>query len=128
MRAYLPPLVRKGDAFDVEVRLPEGSKATSLNGGWLMETYLSEQAVVPGRGVLEGHVFAKAKGPIMIAPGTAEDDATRVGLLKRGRVLGGGVSMTERDLAMYLRNDFRMGRNSERIAERIGDRFHHYNR
>ncbi len=126
VRAYLPPLVRKGDKFDLEVRLPGNSEATSLNGGWLMECYLSEQAIVPGRGVLEGHVFAKAKGPILVTyrEGKAEDQA---GLVRRGRVLGGGLSLKERNLAIYLRNEYRSIRNSKRVASRIGSRFHAYN-
>jgi flagellar basal body P-ring protein FlgI len=46
VRAYLPPLMKKGEKIDLEVRLPESADATSLAGGWLMETYLSEQAIV----------------------------------------------------------------------------------
>ena len=42
VRAYLPPMVRKGEAFDVEVRVPDGDTTTNLNGGWLLETELSE--------------------------------------------------------------------------------------
>ncbi|HIQ21394.1 MAG TPA: hypothetical protein EYH34_09205, partial [Planctomycetes bacterium] len=128
VRAYLPPLVRKGERFDVEVRVPEGSNATSLNGGWLLETYLAEQAVVPGQGVLEGHVLAKAKGPILISTGVSGDEESLAGVLRRGRILGGGISMTNRDLTIYLRSDFRSVRNSRRIANRIGQRFHAYNR
>ncbi|NOX56159.1 MAG: hypothetical protein GXP27_17295 [Planctomycetes bacterium] len=128
VRAYLPPLVRKGEHFDVEVRVPEGSNATSLNGGWLLETFLAEQAVVPGQGVLEGHVLAKAKGPILISTGVNGDEETLAGVLRRGRILGGGISMTNRDLTIYLRSDFRSVRNSRRIANRIGQRFHAYNR
>ena len=67
VRAYLPPLIKKRERFDVEVRVPGDSETTSLNGGWLMETYLSEQAIVPGQGVLEGRVFAKVKGPGRVA-------------------------------------------------------------
>jgi flagellar basal body P-ring protein FlgI len=127
VRAYLPPLVRKGDTFDVEVRLPGNTDATSLNGGWLMETYLAEQAVVPGRGVLEGHIFAKAKGPILISTGEGDKESL-AGVMRRGRVLGGGVSMKERDMALFLRNDFRSVRNAKRISDRIGRRFYHYDK
>lgn len=127
VRAYLPPLIRKGDRFDVEVRLPGGSEATSLNGGWLLETHLSERAIVPGRGVMKGHVFAKAGGPILIAA-TDDSDDSLAGVLRRGRILGGGVSLKERDLFLDLRSDFRGYRNVKRIARRIGDRFYSYNR
>ena len=127
VRAYLPPLIRKGEHFDVEVRVPEGSDTTSLNGGWLLETPLAEQAIVPGQGVLQGHIFAKGEGPILISTGEGADKESLAGVLRRGRILGGGISRRERDLTIYLRNDFRSVRNSRRIAERIGKRFHAYN-
>ncbi len=127
IRAYLPPLIRRGEKFDIEVRLPGNSDATSLNGGRLLAAHLSEQAIVPGRGLLKGHMFAKAKGPILISSGEG-DKASLAGVLRRGRILGGGVSLKDRDLAIYLRNDFRSVRNSNRIASRIGQRFHGYNK
>ena len=126
VRAYLPPLVRKGDRFDIEVRVPGESESTSLNGGWLMETYLTEQQIVPGEGLMKGHVFAKGEGPILVSTGIG-DKASLAGVLLRGKVLGGGVSMTERDLTIFLRNDFRSFRNAKRIADRIGTRYFSYN-
>ncbi len=128
VRAYLPPLIHKGEHFDVEVRVPEGSEATSLRGGWLLETFLTEKAIVPGQGILSGHTLAKAAGPILISTGERGDEVSLAGLLKRGRVLGGGTSMTNRDLTIYLRSDFRSVRNSRRIAYRISERFHSYDR
>lgn len=127
VRAYLPPMVRKKQRFDVQVRLPGGSEATSLNGGWLLETYLSERAIVPGRGVMKGHIFAKAAGPILISATDTTDD-TLAGVLRRGKILGGGMSMKERDLYVDLRSDFRGGRNVMRITKRIGNRFFSYNK
>ena len=41
-------------------------------------------------------------------------------------MLGGGESLWERNMALYLRNDFRSVRNAKRIADRISQRFHHY--
>ncbi|MCA9068340.1 MAG: flagellar basal body P-ring protein FlgI [Planctomycetaceae bacterium] len=127
VRAYLPPLVRKGDNFDIEVRVPGESESTSLNGGWLMETYLSEQAIVPGEGLMKGKVFAKAEGPILVSTGEGGDKESLAGVLRRGKVLGGGISLAERDLTIFLRNDFRSFRNAKRIADRIGTRYFRYN-
>lgn len=127
VRAYLPPLIHKGERFDVEVRLPPGSEATSLNGGWLMETDLSERAIVPGQGVLTGHVFARAQGNILISHGEG-DKQDLAGVLRRGRIPGGGFSRRDRDLKISLRNRFRSVRMSRRIAKRIGERFYSYNR
>src|SRR5262245_21657868 len=38
--AFLPAGVRKGEAIDVEVTLPEGSRVTSLKGGYLVDCAL----------------------------------------------------------------------------------------
>ncbi len=127
VRAYLPPLVKKGDRFDVEIRIPGSSEATSLNGGVLLETRLSEQAMVAGRGVLKGHIMAKAAGPVLVSTGQGNKDSLS-GVLKRGRILGGGLSLTNRKLSMYLRSDYRSVRNAQRAARQIGKRFHRYNR
>ena len=127
VRAYLPPLIHKGETFDIEVRLPPGSEATSLNGGWLMETDLAERAVVPGAGVLSGHVFARAKGHILISHGDG-DSGDLAGVLRRGRIPGGGRSRKNRDLVVSLKNRYRSVRMARRIANRIGTRFYAYNR
>lgn len=126
IRAYLPPLMKKGEVLDVEVRIPDSAEATSLEGGWLMEAYLSEQAFVPGRPApLHGHAYAKAQGAILTA-GIGSDAAKSPELVKRGRVLGGATVLKERELAMFLRHDFRSIRNSQRLAEVIGRRFHDF--
>eukprot|EP00913_Durusdinium_trenchii_P028289 g26517.t1 len=127
VRAYLPPLVQKKDRFDVEVRIPGNSDATSLDGGYLMECLLSEQAIIPGRGVLSGHITAKAAGPILISA-TQGSNEKLAGVVRRGNVLGGGFSLQERDMALYLRNDFKSIRNAKRIADKIGRRFFQYNK
>lgn len=125
IKAYLPPLARKGEEFDIEVYAPDGSNVKSLNGGWLLPVNLAEQALVPGRGMLEGHVYAKAEGPVLVSM-TAESGEESAGVLRRGRVVAGGRSLKERNLTMYLRNDFRSYRNSKRVAEAIGKRFYEY--
>lgn len=123
--AILPPLVGKGDHFDVEVRV-EGESARSLNGGYLMETVLSETAVIGGTQQLKGHVVAKAKGPVLVSTGEGRQE-DQAGLLRRGKVLGGARALIDRDMSVYLKSDFRNFRNVTRIADRIGQRFYSYN-
>lgn len=126
VRAYLPPLMKKGEKIDLEVRIPESADATSLAGGWLMETYLSEQAIVANRSApLHGHAYAKASGAILTA-GVGSDAVNSPELLKRGRILGGATVLKERELALFLRYDFRSVRNSQRLADVIGRRFHDF--
>lgn len=131
VRAYLPPLLKKGETLDVEIIAPESSEVTSLAGGKLLETYLTEQAFVPGRGMLKGHNYAKAEGPIIVAgigmSTTGKvNDPNKAALLQRGRILGGATVLKERELAMQLRHEFRSVRNSARIANAIGARFHDF--
>lgn len=126
VRAFLPPLVRKADRFDVQVRIPGDTGATSLNGGRLIETVLTETAIVPGRGMMTGDMVAKAKGPILISTGEGSKDSL-AGVLKRGRVLGGGLSLIDRDMALYVKSDFRTYRNITRLADKIGERFYDFN-
>lgn len=126
VRAYLPPLARKGQELDIEVRLPPNSNAESLRGGWLMETRLTEQQAT-GQGVKEGKEYALAKGPILLS-GIDGDDKSKAAQFKRGVILAGGRSLTSRDLTIVLRNDFRSVRNAKRIADAISQRFYHYNK
>lgn len=127
VRAYLPPLVKKGERFDVEVRVPGESDTESLNGGFLLETFLTEQAYIQGEGILEGHIFAKASGPILTGTSTYHDSADQQrGTLVRGRVLSGGMSTRDRDMSLLLRNAYRSERMSYRIATRVGQRFFDY--
>jgi flagellar basal body P-ring protein FlgI len=130
IRAAVPPVIQVGDPFDVEVVLPENTEATSLKGGWLMEAYLSEQAIVPGGRLHSGHVLAKAEGPILLSTGEGES-SSMASVLKRGRILGGGKYMggllkKDRDLALYVRSEFRSVRTTKRIADQIGKRFHYH--
>lgn len=131
IRAALPPVVRKGDTFDVEVVLPENTSATSLNGGYLLPTRLAEQAFLPGKGVTKGHEYALAKGPLMLSiqeGGSASQAAGRrlAKILGGGVFLGDGLKHKDRNFTIYLLNEYRNVRNTKRIADRISQRFHHY--
>jgi hypothetical protein len=127
VRAYLPPLIQKGDQFDIDVRIPGDTKATSLNGGRLMETILSETAIVANRGTMKGRSVSKARGPILISTGEGEKE-NLAGVLKRGRILGGGVSLIDRDMAIYVRTEFRTLRHIRKLSQRIGERFYAYDK
>ncbi|MGE5191810.1 MAG: flagellar basal body P-ring protein FlgI [Deltaproteobacteria bacterium] len=130
IRAAVPPVIDVGDRFDVEIVLPENGEATSLKGGWLMEAYLSEQAMVPGGQPHPGHALAKAEGPIMLSTGEGGSDSIASGL-KRGRILGGGkyiggLTRKGRSLGLYVRSDLRSVRTTRKIADHVGKRFHYH--
>ncbi|MCA9094451.1 MAG: flagellar basal body P-ring protein FlgI, partial [Planctomycetaceae bacterium] len=120
---YLSADVKKNGHFDIQVTLPPGSKSSSLAGGWLMETYLWEKAQAPTGQELTGRAYAIASGPILLSV-SDESETKTPALLKRGKVLGGGIAKIDRDLGIFLRSDFKGARNSKRVADRIGERFH----
>ncbi|HEY0982911.1 flagellar basal body P-ring protein FlgI [Schlesneria sp.] len=124
VRAYLSPTAKKGDRLDVEVQIPESANATSLVGGELLDVRLSDKAMVGGE-LKSGWDYAIARGPVLTA-GLAAHTTTEPALLRRGRVLSGAVVKKERELSMFLKNDFRSVRNAQRIADAIGRRFHHF--
>jgi flagellar basal body P-ring protein FlgI len=125
---YVPALIRKGDHFDLEVRLPDGSKVKSLNGGRLMPTWLREHLHDQSGSDHTSHQFAMAEGPILVSS-SHKNVADQAGVLRRGRIVAGGTwKWEDRDLDMYLRNDLRSERNAVRVANAIGRRFFDYDR
>jgi len=121
VRGVLRPGIQKGDRFDVEVRVPSRSETTSLRGGHLLETRLTELAVL-NRQIHQGHLLALCKGPVMVDP-SATDDKDRV-LMGRGRILGGGVALKSRSLGLALKPGRQSVYNSARVASAINKRFH----
>jgi flagellar basal body P-ring protein FlgI len=125
VRGYLPPLIKKGERFDLEIALPDGSRSTSLAGGWLLEADLKEHATVQGGGVREGKLMARAGGPVLIASGEGKQGGAN---LKHGTIPGGAiyVGQENRNLVAMVRNDVQSAKMTHRIAQRIGERFHDY--
>lgn len=122
VRGFLPPGVQKGDRFDVEVHTPSRSETTSLRGGAVLESRLTELKALGGM-IREGEVIALAEGPVLVDPSASdEDDVSAV----RGRILGGGVAMKSRPLGLWLGEDHRSVRMSQGIAKAVNDRFHRY--
>lgn len=126
--AYLPAMVREGQRFDVRVAIPPNSQASSLKGGWLLETRLFEEQTIEGRGTLKGREYGVAFGAILTALGVDVNRGEISAEMRRGSIPGGAISKTDRDLSIVLRTDKRGFRNSKRIADAVSERFHHYNR
>ncbi len=122
VRAFLPPGIQKGDRFDVEIRVPSRSDTTSLRGGKLLESRLTELAVLDHK-IRRGHVFALAKGPILVDPTATEDEAA---IATRGRVLGGGVAKRSRSLGLVIDDSYKSIRLSRRLGKVINERFHKF--
>ena len=99
VRGFLRPGIQKNDHFDVELRVKDRSETTSLRGGYLLETRLTDMAVVYGK-LLDGKVRGVAQGPVLVDP-TANEKHNSV-QLGRGVVLGGGVARENRSVGLFL--------------------------
>ena len=123
VRGYLRPGIQAGDRFDIEVRTPSRSDTTSLRGGWLMETQLSEVAVLGGA-VRNGHDIAVCQGAILVDP--SADVEKNPALMVQGRVLNGAVATKSRQLGLILDHSHQSIRVSQMTAKAVSERFHTY--
>jgi flagellar basal body P-ring protein FlgI len=122
-RGYLPPGVRKGDHFDIEVRLPAHSNTTSLRDGWLLRSRMREIAVL-NQSVHSGHVAALADGPVLVrSVFRGNDDSNNE---HTGLILGGGISQMDRPLGLVVKSKHASVRTSTRISSSINKRFLQY--
>lgn len=121
LRAYVPPGVRKGDPIDVEVWVPPGDSTTSLKGGHLLEATLTENLVARGSVSLLGEELVKVAGPLVVQPNKSDPmDATA---LLKGRILGKGTSLIDRNFRIVLSKEERSGERTRNLAHRINERF-----
>lgn len=123
VRAFLRPGMQEGDTLDVEVRTPTKSDTTTLRGGTLLETRLSEAAVLGGQ-LRYGHESVIAQGAILIDPSAGADKNSP--LATQGRVLSGGVALKTRKIGLILDHDHQSIRLSQTVAKAVNDRFHTY--
>ena len=123
VRGFLRPGIQAGDRFDIEVRTSSRSETTSLRGGHLLETRLSEMAVL-GDQLRSGHMMAVASGAILVDP--EADTEEEAALATRGRVLGGGVVTKSRNLGLILDHDRQSVRLSQQVGKAINNRFYTY--
>jgi flagellar basal body P-ring protein FlgI len=125
--AFISPGAHKGDPLDIVVTLPEGSKCSSLEGGYLEETVLrnhdSTRRLSPeyagGNRMIAGHVLVRAKGKLQVGfGGPAEPGGQRT-----GRIWEGGVTLVDRPFYVTLKNDEKSARIAADVAARINFMF-----
>jgi len=123
VRGFLRPGAQEGDRFDIEVRAPSRSASTSLRGGKLLETRLTEMAVL-GSQIRKGHLMAVSHGAILVDPtANIKDDPA---LARRGRILSGGVVTKSRNLGLILDTERQSIRVSQQVGKAVNKRFHSY--
>ncbi len=125
---YLPPGVRKGQRFDIQVSAIPDNNTSSLAQGDLFQTelrILGANPLDPGGSV---NVFARAEGPIFVNPAYAlktesdiERDPAARRSLRLGLIMNGARSLEDRPLGLRLRQpSMRMSRYIEqRIDQRL---------
>jgi flagellar basal body P-ring protein FlgI len=127
VEAAMQPGAAKGDRIDVEVKLPPGSKATSLRGGKLKMCYLFNydfarnlRADYQGsQNMLLGHKLAQAEGPVLVSLGDG-DEAARI---KVGRIWGGAKLLKDNPLALSMNLDSQRAALTSLISDRINTTF-----
>jgi hypothetical protein len=128
VEASLPPGANKGDRLDLTVKLPPGSRATSLRGGYLKKCLLynydfarnlNPNYTGPANGLL-GHPVAFAEGQVLVEVGPGDGEA---GHLKQGHIWGGGRSRIDQPFGLMMAPDQQFARVSALVAERINQTF-----
>lgn len=122
---YIPSGCQKGDRFDVSIKLPDGSKTTSLAGGYLelcmlhdyqTEANLSNSAKYQNSNrFVKGHILSHAKGPLVVGFGANTD----VHELKHAKVWLGGAARIDRPYTFSMKKDTRTLQAANKVAERI---------
>ena len=105
------------DRLDIEVELPPASGATSLVGGYLLQTRLRE-VLIAGGTPKEGPEQAVAEGPILVGNPNQPDSK------KVGRVLGGGRVKKELPFSLILKENRRSFKTSTLLESVVNARFH----
>jgi hypothetical protein len=126
--AVIPPGARKGDPIDIRITLPEGSKTTSLEGGYLEPCDLRDFApldqVAPtlshGSGKWGvGHICAKAQGKLVVGLG----DGAQSDRVRSATIWGGGTCKVPRPLYLFMNEQRRQSANTNLVAEKINETF-----
>jgi len=99
MRPNHPSL--RGTSFDVHVYAEPNSGTTSLEGGYLLQTYLRPGLLTTGRS--QSREIAEASGPVFINP-FAEPGAVGLDSIRRtsGRILKGGEVIHNMPMRLVL--------------------------
>lgn len=127
IEAQMPPGAAPGELIDVEVKLPPGSKATSLRGGSLRKCFLFNfdfaKNLRPdyqgGQNLLLGHKLAVAEGPVLVGQGDGDEAA----LLKQGRIWGGAKTLRDYPLALVMNSDAQRAALTSLLADRVNATF-----
>lgn len=126
--AFIPPGARRGDHLDIQVTLPQGSRATSLAGGYLEQTvlknYESTRSINPDSDrpdrLVTGHTLALARGRLATGTGAPGEESSE---LRAAQVWQGGVSLIDRPFMFTMKRDAASTAVANAVAQRINVAF-----
>lgn len=130
---YMPPGIREGEYFDVNVSALPESRTTSLARGDLYRTELREpRGTTASNPTGSVNVWARSQGPVFVNPGfaldghasggeTGADSAAARRSLRHGIVMDGGHALISRPLVLRLLQPQRS--MARRIELRIDEYF-----
>jgi hypothetical protein len=123
---YMPPGIREGEFFDINVAALPESSTSSLARGDLWRTDLRSNGTDARNLGGPINVWARAQGPLFVNPEYALEkstatDATAKRSLRRGIVMDGGVSLVSRPITLILRQPQRS--MARRIEMRVDEYF-----
>ncbi|WP_161602456.1 flagellar basal body P-ring protein FlgI [Tautonia marina] len=116
VRARITAGMSPQDELNIEVLLPPDSETSSLEGGFLMGTWLNEIGIASGN-QLDGKPMVYAYGPVITGNSEAPDDP------KVGRVLGGGRIKQEIPYVLLINDRYRSGGVAKQLQDLINQRF-----
>ena len=127
VEASMVPGACKGDRIDIDVKLPPGSKATSLRGGRLRRCYLFNydfarnlRADYQGsQNMILGHKLALAEGPVLVSLGDGDEGAR----LRQGRIWSGAKLLRDNPVALAMNLDSQRAALTSLISDRINSTF-----
>ena len=99
LRGYLPPGIRKGDPFDIEVGLMPDSETESLERGFVLKTSMRPIAQL-GKSVKQGGLYGYAEGQVMVD--SLFDNRSAKSNSRKGWIFGGGVSSETRKIGLTI--------------------------
>ena len=120
MKGLLPPGVRKGQKFDIEVGTLGTTDATSIENGMVMQTRLRPMEELD-RAVKQGQVMATGKGRILVDAlfESRQDQPNQM----HGYILGGGVALEDRSLGLTISHENFTPKTTTMISRAINSRF-----
>jgi hypothetical protein len=122
VEATLQPGASKDDPIEVEIRLPPGSRATSLRGGYLRKCKLFNYDFARNlrpdyngpAGLLKGEALANAEGAVLVGGDSDDPKAARV-----GRIWQGGTVAREHPLALVMNRESQRAAITGLICDRV---------